>query len=66
MKQPKPLNVGSLAGVGMTLVGTVVVGLLLGLAAARYLGWPWAVPVGIIFGFIAGMVSMFRQLRAQM
>ena len=66
MKQPSPLKLGSLAGAGMTVIGTLVVGLLLGLLAAKFLHWEWAVPIGIVLGFVAGMISMFRQIRAQM
>ncbi|MDQ2818033.1 MAG: hypothetical protein M3T49_07500 [Candidatus Eremiobacteraeota bacterium] len=46
----------------MTVVATIAIGLLLGLAAAKYLRWPLAIPAGLILGFIAGMVSLFRQL----
>ena len=66
MKQQSPLKLGSLASAGMSVIGTLVAGLLLGLLAAKFLHWEWAVPVGIVLGFIAGMFSMFRQIRAQM
>lgn len=66
MKKPSPLSLGHLAGAGMTVVGTVVVGMLLGIAAARLWHWEWAVPVGILAGFAAGFVSMFRQLQSIM
>ncbi|HLW38418.1 MAG TPA: AtpZ/AtpI family protein [Candidatus Eremiobacteraceae bacterium] len=68
MKQPSPspLDVGSLAGAGMTVVGTLIVGVALGLLAAKYLQWNWAVPVGVVLGFAAGIYSMYRQLAARM
>jgi len=66
MKQPNPLTLGQLAGAGTTVIGTLVVGLLLGLLAARVWHWEWAVPIGILVGFAAGLVSMFRQLSALM
>ena len=50
----------------MTVIGTLIVGLALGLAAARYLHWEWAVPAGVVLGFIAGIVSMFRRLSTLM
>ena len=65
MKQPTPLSLGRLAGVGFTLVGNVVVGLLLGLLAYKYAHWSWAVPVGVLLGFVSGFVSMMRQLTAE-
>ena len=66
MKQPDPLSLANLAGAGMGVIGSIVVGLLLGLAAARYAHWDWAVPAGIVLGFVAGVVAMFRRLSAQM
>jgi len=66
MKQPAPLKLGQLAGAGMTVIGTLVAGLLLGLLAAKVWHWEWAVPAGIVLGFAAGIVSMFRQISAQM
>ncbi len=66
MKSPAPLSMSRLAGAGMGVMATIVVGLVLGLLAARYLHWQWAVPFGIVLGFIAGLVSLFRQLKAQM
>jgi len=50
----------------MSVIGTLIVGFLLGWLASRTLHWDWAIPVGIVLGFIAGIVSMFRQLRSQM
>lgn len=66
MKQQNPLSLASLSGAGMTVIGTLVVGFLLGWLASRTLHWDWAIPVGIVLGFIAGMVSMFRQLSSKM
>lgn len=66
MKQQTPLRMGQLAGAGMTVIGTLIIGLLLGLLAAKYLHWQWAVIVGILVGFTAGIVSMFRQISSQM
>ena len=66
MKQPPPVSLAQLAGAGTSVIVTLVAGLLLGLAAARYLHWEWAVPVGIIVGFAAGIASMFRRLSALM
>jgi hypothetical protein len=66
MKPIDPLSLTRLAGVAWTVIGTLVVGLLLGLGAARIWHWEWAVPLGILLGFAAGLVSMFRQLSDQM
>jgi F0F1-type ATP synthase assembly protein I len=55
MKQQTPLS----------LFANVIVGLLLGLAANKYLHWSWAVPAGVLVGFVAGFLSMFRQLANQ-
>jgi F0F1-type ATP synthase assembly protein I len=66
VKQPSPLSLAQLAGAGASVIATLVVGLLLGLVAARYLHWEWAVPVGIILGFAAGIASLFRRLSALM
>ena len=52
----------SLAGAGTGLIGTLAVGLLLGYAAARYLHWSWALPIGIVLGFAAGMVALYRRI----
>jgi len=66
VKQRPPLELAQLAGAGTTVIATLVVGLLLGLAAARFLHWEWAVPVGVILGFAAGIASMFRRLSEYM
>ena len=66
MKQPSPLSLAQLAGAGTSVIVTLVAGLLLGLAAARFLHWEWAVPVGIIVGFAAGIASMFKRLSTLM
>lgn len=62
MKHPAPLSLAKLGGVGFSLIANVLVGGLLGFAAYRYLHWSWAVPAGILVGFVAGFISMFRQL----
>lgn len=62
MKDPAPLSLSRLGGVGFSLIANVFVGGLLGFLAYRYLHWSWAVPAGILVGFIAGFISMFRQL----
>jgi F0F1-type ATP synthase assembly protein I len=66
MKQQDPLGVAQLGSAGMTVIGTLVVGFALGWLASRFLHWDWAIPVGIILGFVAGLVSMFRQLAQRM
>jgi UDP-N-acetylglucosamine 2-epimerase (non-hydrolysing) len=66
MKSPTPISLAQLAGAGTGVIGTIVVGLLLGLAAAHYLHWDWAVPAGVVLGFVAGVVSMFRRLSVLM
>jgi len=66
VKQPSPLSLAQLAGAGTSVIVTLVAGLLLGLAAARFLHWEWAVPVGIIVGFAAGIASMFKRLSTLM
>lgn len=58
-----PLSASRLAGVGFSLFANVIVGLLLGLAANKYLHWSWAVPAGVLVGFVSGFFSMFRQLK---
>lgn len=62
MKEQTPLSLGELAGAGTGIIGTIVAGLLLGYLAARYLHWNWALPLGIVMGFVAGVVSMYRRL----
>jgi Putative F0F1-ATPase subunit Ca2+/Mg2+ transporter len=66
MKQTDPLSLGRLAGAGWSVIGTLVVGLLLGLGADRLWHWAWAVPLGILLGFAAGLFAMFRQISGQM
>ena len=66
MKQQSPLSLAQLGSAGMSVFGTLLVGFLLGWLASRYLHWDWAIPVGIVMGFVAGIVSMFRQLSARM
>jgi F0F1-type ATP synthase assembly protein I len=62
VKRQTPLSLSELAGAGTGVIGTLVVGLLLGYAAARYLHWSWALPVGIVLGFVAGLVSLYRRI----
>jgi len=62
LKEQTPLSLGALAGAGTGIIGTIVAGLLLGYLAARYLHWSWALPVGIVMGFVAGVVSMYQRL----
>ena len=66
MKQQNPLTFGQLGGAGMSVVGTLIVGFGIGWFCSRYLHWDWAVPVGILLGFAAGIFSMFRQLSSRM
>lgn len=66
MKEPTPLSLAQLAGASTTVIAAVVVGMLLGFAATRYLHWDWAIPVGIVLGFVGGIVSMYRRLSGQM
>jgi F0F1-type ATP synthase assembly protein I len=66
MKQQNPLTLAQLGSAGMSVIGTLIVGFFLGLLAHKFLHWDWAVPVGIVLGFIAGMLSTFRQLSARM
>jgi F0F1-type ATP synthase assembly protein I len=62
MNQPPP-SISKVAGVGFSLVGSVVVGVGLGLVAAKLFHWDWAVPIGVLLGFVAGFVAVFRSLR---
>lgn len=62
MKQQDPLSLSELAGAGTGLIGTIVAGLFLGYLGARYLHWSWALPIGIVLGFIAGIVSLYRRI----
>jgi len=63
VKDPAPLSLAKLGGIGFSLIANVIVGGLLGFAAYKYLHWTWAVPAGILLGFVSGFLSMFRQLR---
>ena len=62
MSGKPPLSLASLGGIGFSLIANVIVGGLLGFAAYKFLNWGWAVPVGILVGFVSGFFSMFRQL----
>ena len=66
MKERPPLELAQLAGAGSTVIICVVAGMVIGLAAARFLHWDWAVPVGVIVGFAAGIASLFRRLSEYM
>jgi F0F1-type ATP synthase assembly protein I len=66
VKQQNPLSLAQLSGAGMSVISTLVVGFALGWVASHYLHWDWAIPIGIVLGFAAGMFSMFRQLSAKM
>lgn len=59
---PTALGLAELAGVGFMLVGNVVVGLVLGFLAAKYLHWPLALPIFLVLGFASGFVAMYRRL----
>ena len=62
MKEQTPLSLADLAGAGTTVVGSIAVGLVLGYLAARYLGWSWALPGGIVLGFAGGIFAMYRRI----
>lgn len=62
MSGKPPLSLASLGGIGFSLIANVIAGGLLGFAAYKFLNWGWAVPVGILVGFVSGFFSMFRQL----
>jgi F0F1-type ATP synthase assembly protein I len=66
MKDQGPLSLAQLAGAGTGLIGTIFVGMLLGFIVARYLHWEWGLPAGIVLGFVAGMVSMYRRISSLM
>ncbi len=66
MKQQNPLSLAQLGGAGVSVLGTIIVGFGLGWLASRFMHWDWAIPVGIVLGFVGGIVSMFRQLSEKM
>jgi len=66
MKHKEPLSLAQLGSAGMSMIGTLIVGFLLGWLASRTLHLDWAIPVGILLGFAAGFVSTFRQLTSRM
>jgi F0F1-type ATP synthase assembly protein I len=66
VKQPSPVRLAQLAGAGSSVIICVVAGMVIGLAAAHFLHWDWAVPVGVIVGFAAGIASLFRRLSGYM
>jgi ATP synthase protein I len=52
---------GELLSVGITLVLSTVIGLAAGYYADRWLGTsPWLLLIGLLFGIVAGFVSLFR------
>jgi F0F1-type ATP synthase assembly protein I len=66
MKQQSPPSLAQLGSAGVSVLGTLIVGFLLGWLAWKLLHWDFAIPIGIVLGFVAGIVSMFRQLAARM
>jgi len=52
----------TLASVGFSLVGSVVVGLLVGIGIAKLTHFELAIPIFVILGFAAGFVAMYRRL----
>jgi F0F1-type ATP synthase assembly protein I len=66
MKEQGPLSLAQLAGAGTGLIGPIFIGLLLGYVVARYAPWEWGLPVGIVAGFVAGMISMYRRISSLM
>ncbi|MDQ6781788.1 MAG: AtpZ/AtpI family protein [Candidatus Eremiobacteraeota bacterium] len=66
MNDREPLSLAQLGGVGVSVVATLLVAVTLGLLAARYLHWNWAVPASVLLGFAAGIYSIYRQLRSRM
>lgn len=63
MSGKEPLSLAGLGSIGFTLIANVIAGGLLGFAAYKFLNWGWALPVGILVGFVSGFFAMFRQLR---
>ena len=54
-----------LSTVGITLVLSTVIGLVGGYYADRWLGTsPWLLLIGLLFGIVAGFVSLFRSVKA--
>ena len=54
-------QVGSLSGVGLTLVISTVLGLWGGYVLDRWLGSaPWLMLVGLLLGIASGFVNLFR------
>lgn len=51
------------ATISWYLISSVVVGILLGRLADRYLGsQPWATIAGIVLGMIAGMYAIYKNV----
>jgi ATP synthase protein I len=54
-------QLGSLSGVGLTLVISTVLGLGGGIVLDRWLGSaPWLMLVGLLLGIASGFVNLFR------
>jgi ATP synthase protein I len=54
-------QLGTLSGVGLTLVISTVLGFWGGYALDRWLGTaPWLMLVGLLLGIAAGFVNLFR------
>jgi len=54
-------QVGTLSGVGLTLVISTVLGLWGGYVLDRWLGTaPWLLLVGLLLGIASGFVNLFR------
>ena len=62
MRPQTPLSLAQLAGAGTSMIGAIVMGMLLGYALARYAHWSWALPAGVLLGFVAGFVSLYRRI----
>lgn len=53
-----------LAGLGWAVVSYFLLSMLVGYALYRWFGWGVAIPVALLVGFIAAMVSIYRQVRS--
>ena len=54
-------QLGTLSGVGLTLVVSTVLGLWGGYALDRWLGsQPWLMLVGLLLGIASGFINLFR------
>jgi F0F1-type ATP synthase assembly protein I len=58
-------SVGDLAGIGVAMALSIVIGLAAGYYLDRWLGTgPWLTLSGLGFGIAAAFVSLFRAVRA--